>query len=216
MMNAVEPRRTLEEVLDDYVTTVEVPSHATLVEWIRRYPQFEQALVEFTAAWSGLELWAASTTEGRDAEPAQQHRDATSAQAILAQKRTERDSTNHHHEPLTGLITEAQHLGWPVDRLVEQLDLTVALVRKLDRRLIRYVTIPLQLIEGIAIVLSREAITVARYLYQPPVLSADTRHRSDTRPAVVETESFYDAVRHDRELDESLRQRWLSLEHPKS
>jgi len=215
MINAVEPRRTLEEVLDNYVMTVEVPNHATLIEWIGRYPQFEQALVEFTAAWSGLELWAAST-KGRDAELAQQRQGVTSVQAILAQKRAERDSANHRSEPLTGLITEAQHLGWPVDRLVEQLELTVALLRKLDRRLIRYVTIPLQLIEGIATILNREAIIVARYLYQPPVLSANTRHRSETRPTVMEPENFFDAVRQDRELDASLRERWLALEHPKS
>ena len=48
-------RINLEDVLDAYVSEVQTPSHAALVEWIRRYPQFAQELTDFTVAWIRME-----------------------------------------------------------------------------------------------------------------------------------------------------------------
>ena len=56
------------------------------------------------------------------------------------------------------------------------------MLRKLDRRLIAYASIPQELISRLAQVIQREATTVAAYLWQDPTLGATTEHRSEQAP----------------------------------
>ena len=49
-------RTTLTDVLEAYAASENGPSRTTLPEWVRRYPQYEQQLMEFTARW-GLLKW---------------------------------------------------------------------------------------------------------------------------------------------------------------
>ncbi len=44
--------RLLETVLHEYMEAVPNPNYSALVEWIRRYPDFEQELTEFTVTRS--------------------------------------------------------------------------------------------------------------------------------------------------------------------
>ena len=50
-MNKPMEQERLEDVLDAYVASGGDPN-SPLDEWIRRYPEFEQELIDFAASWS--------------------------------------------------------------------------------------------------------------------------------------------------------------------
>ena len=50
MENRIEP--TLDDVLNTYVEQNDWPTAENLREWVRRYPQFREDLIEFAAVWT--------------------------------------------------------------------------------------------------------------------------------------------------------------------
>lgn len=50
MTHSLRPDR-LQDVLDAYMAAAAHPDHATLGEWVRRYPEYQQELTAFTAIW---------------------------------------------------------------------------------------------------------------------------------------------------------------------
>ncbi len=87
----------------------------------------------------------------------------------------------------------------------------MALIRKLDRRLLRYASIPQEAIDLLAQTLRQQISVITQYLQGGPTLAQGASYRSEKAPALVEQEDFFEAVRNDRTLSDEQRHFWLSL-----
>ena len=211
MHNSFEPN-SVEQVLEAYLAASPAPSREILAEWIARYPQYEQQLADFTVAWIQSERLPAHDDGEIDA--------AHTAQLAMAVARRAYDNATSQvpqqtspPSPLGSFLQEAKNLGLPVETFAQHLGLSIALLRKLENRLLLLETIPLQLIENVADVLKRGMREVTLYLAQPPMLPRGLRLRARQRPAIPAQQSFFDAVRSDESLNPSQRAYWLGFEN---
>jgi hypothetical protein len=210
-------RPELEDVLDAYVAEVETPSSATLAEWIQRYPHYERELTEFTVAWCQMQsLSPAEGTEPDEDDEALLRHGMNIVQNLLQKQSMQPPSqTQGKHDAFAGLLAQGRSSGLSsLAQLADCVELSAALVRKLDRRLIRYTSIPLQLIETFARILRRDVVTIARYLNGTPTLITGASYKAEQAPGLTGQQDFFEAVRHDPELSEERRQQWLSLAQP--
>ena len=199
----------LEDVLDAYVASDSGPNEP-LDEWIQRYPEYEQEIIEFAANWSLMK----SMPPTPDAEELDKDtlvlRGMSVVQNLLHTKFSEDDSESV--VPFASLIEEGQACGLDPNQFAREAGLGILLLRKLDRRLIRYTSIPQGVIEGLATALHSKAAFVAAYLQQGPTFAAEAEHRSEQTPALTEQEDFFDAVHADSTIAPEHAARWLELE----
>lgn len=198
----------LEDILNAYQATSASPSHTALAEWIRRYPHFEQELTEFTVNWSLIESFS-SAFPPASTEETILHSDSTSkVQNILGRKK-EISRVDVQEDLHNGICQEGAMQGLSIRDLANYSYLSVALVRKIDRRLIQYSSIPTRAIEYLAQAIHRDALTVAHYLQAPPIFPQEARYRSEQAPKLAEAEDFFEAVRKDGMMTEAQSQYWL-------
>ena len=114
--------------------------------------------------------------------------------------------------PFESLIAEGRERGFEPRRLAHAVGLGDSLLRKLDRRLIAYASLPQELISRLAQVVQREATSITAYLQQDPTLGATTEHRSGQAPILMELEDFFDAVRADPTISREHAEHWFALE----
>jgi hypothetical protein len=113
---------------------------------------------------------------------------------------------------LKGLITEARKRGLSVSDLADATGLSPALMKVLDMRLARYITIPVQVVEDVATVIRRSVEQVSLYLQSGPVQTAVAYSDQDqTATEPPEQGDFFDLVRTDTTLSEERRARLLKL-----
>lgn len=114
---------------------------------------------------------------------------------------------------LKGLISEARKHGLSVSDLADATGLSPALMKVLDMRLARYITIPAQVVEDVATVIRRSIEQVALYLQSGPVQTAVAYSDQDqTASESPEQRDFFDVVRTDTTLSKERRARLLKLE----
>ena len=111
--------------------------------------------------------------------------------------------------PVRSLLTLAQQQGLDADALAAQLELSEPLVMKLERRLLRFATLPEQLVEHVAKALRITAQQVQSYLALPPTLANGAFYRSESVPQASQ-QDFDQAVRSDYELTDDQKQFWLN------
>ena len=199
-------RETIEEVLNAYVATVETPTHSTLLEWIGRYPEYEQQLTDFTVSWSLMtSLPPTQSTEERD-EGILVARAIEIARSRLQRGRRETEPTP---EPsLGGLLAVGRQQGLSIAQIAEICQLSMTIVRKLDLRLIDYKSIPRDLIGRLAGAIGRSEEAIKEYLQLPMILPAGAEYRSQAPPQLpAEPEDFFDAI----QLDPAIREEWKSF-----
>ncbi|MCZ7573945.1 MAG: hypothetical protein M5U01_35790 [Ardenticatenaceae bacterium] len=131
-------------------------------------------------------------------------------QNLLHQRQVE--DPDDGDRPISGLVAEAQARGASIEDLAERAEMSVPLVGKLDRRLIRYPSIPLAAIKALAQALDRTITAVARYLQGRPRFALQARYWANQVPTLSTQEDFFDAVRNDTALSEERRQHWLALQ----
>lgn len=116
---------------------------------------------------------------------------------------------------LKGLISEARKRGLSVSDLADATGLSPALMKVLDMRLARYISIPRQVVEDVATVISRSVEQVALYLQSGPVQTAVAySDQGQTATEPPEQQDFFDVVRTDTTLSEEHRARLLKLGTP--
>jgi len=210
-MNQDSERASLDDVLDAYAISEPGPGYVSLAEWIHRYPYYEQELTAFTADWV-LATWLPTPTSihNVDEEVLVLH-GMSIVQDILQQQKTALQDELH---PLLGIVQEGTHLGLSLQEIAERAQMSVALVRKLDRRLIRAGSIPQQAIDSLAQAIQRGSLAVAAYLQGEPVLPYGASYRAEQAPALAEPQDFFEAVRSDMGMLFELRERWLSYAPP--
>jgi hypothetical protein len=208
-MNEHAGRESVDDVLNAYVASSAGPSYEALTEWIQRYPHFERELTEFTVGWSLSEtLPPIKETEEVDQETLVL-RGMSVVQGILNKEDWQ---PTDKHTPFAGLLKEGKHRGLSIDRLAEVTRLSAVLVRKLDRRLIVFASIPTEAIAVLARAVARGKEEVARYLRGQPMLPNGASYKAEEAPKLSESEDFFEAVRTDKTLPEEWRRHWLSLE----
>ena len=200
-------RGTVDSIIEQYVASSPGPSREILARWVERYPQYAEALAEFTVNWTAatpLAPPAANDTE-HAASAAARHRGLV--QAVLDRQALRPEDA----APLRGLVAEAQARGLSRREMAAALDLSIALVDRLDRRLVRYQTIPAAILESISRLLSTGTQQVARYLQGAPLLPTAASYRSEQAPAVPQAQDFAAAVEADRTLSPERKRQLLAM-----
>lgn len=211
-MNNSNEQYSLDDVLDAYSEASETPSRTILAEWIARYPQYESELIEFTVGWIQSEELPEIPYDQKDLE-ARRKSGLRVAQQVYQKRNNEDHAKNlQSRAKMISLIIDGSFLGWSIDQFARQINLSVAILRKLENRLISDVTIPYNLIKLIGDSIQRDPLEIVAYLKQPPILHLSYRYKSKKPPKVGEQQSFYDAVRNDGELTDEQRIFWLSFE----
>jgi hypothetical protein len=211
-MNSSIGQNSLDELLDAYCEASEEPNREILAEWIARYPQFERELIDFTVAWIQSEELPELADNQQDKEAGLQA-GLRIAQQIYEKMGTDGLVQKSPSRPkLVSLILDGSLRGWPTDDFAQRINLSVAILRKLESRLITVATIPGNLIERISASLQRDRSEVIAYLEQEPVIQRDLRYKSKQSPRLGRQQNFFDAVRNDGELSDEQRTYWLSFE----
>ena len=208
-MNTADRDQELQDVLDAYMAEDEAPSQARLAAWTHRYPQYAQALTELTAAWRTL-AWLPPTEVSVVDEARLVRRGMSLVGPLLRES-----AAQHAAQPaIASLLEEGRAQGGTVEALAARAGLSIPLVLKLDRRLIRFATLPRQVIEGVAAAIGRDAASVAAYLQGGPRLAVGASYHARQTPALGEQEDFAAAVRSDMTLGAERRAELLALQPP--
>jgi hypothetical protein len=113
--------------------------------------------------------------------------------------------------PIRGLLSEARKRGLTTSAFADAVRLSTSLVMKFDLRLIRYTSIPRQVIEDIASTIKISADQVALYLQGDPIRTAVVYSETDVSEESQGQQDFLDVAREDNSLSEERRGRLLSM-----
>ncbi|MCL4239729.1 MAG: hypothetical protein KJ048_00100 [Dehalococcoidia bacterium] len=211
-MNDPQERQTLADVLDAFIASGAGPESPLLAEWIRRYPQYTHELTEFAASWSLMR----SLPPALDADEVDEETLVLRGMSVvqnLLHKQPQTQTSTSALLPFESLVAEARSRGLVPREFARAAGIGDGLLRKLDRRLIRYASIPHEAIEVLAAVIQRQTESVARYLQQGPTFAAAAQHHAERAPELAEPEDFFVAVRSDPTMTDEQRARWLAFAH---
>lgn len=213
-MNNQPDQETLEQVLDAYMAVSPEPSREKLIEWIRKYPNYEQELTDFTVSWIQMETLPPYEREEIDLETLSL-RGMSVVQNLLFQRNKVTADRGQSEKIIKSLLKECSSVGYSQEQFARNQFISPAILRKLDLRLISYETMPLPLIESLANLLYCKLTNISSYFQGPQLQPARARQKSKQGPIISEKRNFFDEVRNDLTLDEEFRQYWLSLEPKK-
>ena len=182
-MNKPSGPELLDEILDDYVAAAQIPNREVLREWIKKYPQYERELTDFTVAWIQME----ETSSAKYVKPDLDHlvlKAMSTVQNLYKNNESETRPSQLINNSIEKLVAEGEAQGFSQDQFAAQLKLSVNLLWKFDRHLIQYSSIPVELIENFAGVLHRGLQIVAEYFQRPPTLAVNARYKAKRQPQV--------------------------------
>lgn len=209
-MRVPDKERSLEDVLNEYGASKSGPSHASLQEWIRRFPEYRKELTEFTVNWIMMEHVPPPSEAQKVDHDTLVLRAMSIVQDRLHRATIEKRAIKPNE---TDLLSECKRLGLEVSTIASKCDLSIAIMAKLGRRLIKFASIPREAIRRIAAATGQTEKRVTESLKGPIVIADELRFSAKTRPKYPEEqEDFFEAIRMDGTLDESKRAFWLSLE----
>jgi hypothetical protein len=188
-------------------------ARAVLTEFMRRYPHAADALAGLAATASIIEnspdTESKTTGESRAEEEAIVRRGMETAARLLAARHA--SVAPEKTGSLTGLRKEAEARGLTIQALASVTRLTVPLLVKLDRRLIRFASIPRQAIERIGTALGRSFDAVATYLQGDSQFASQASFRADDAPQMPDQQDFFDAVETDLMMSETQKDEWRKI-----
>ena len=190
---------TLTEVLEGYaVATPGGNDPEVLGRWIREYPQFADDLIDFAAA--------RAEHRAIDARPfGEEDRSAEIGLNILKEQLRPREFAVP--ESLTAM---AERKGWKKPEFAKRSGLSMSLLMYLEKRRLRFSTIPTKLIARLAELLETSEQAIAGYLALPPTTAGEANFKTPTRPDEVRQRDFADAVREDQALSAEEKRALLS------
>ncbi|HYW09913.1 MAG TPA: hypothetical protein VE913_23310, partial [Longimicrobium sp.] len=186
---------SLEDLLDDFAAE-EADDPGTLAEWVGRYPRYARELTEFA-------LLRAVAEHGPEpvVTPEEDGAFMTRAMGILDGILAEQVPIPAEQAPIADLLDEAKARGLNARGLARKLRVPPTMVVRLRRRVIRFASIPQEILEGLANVLERNVASVVAYLNQAPTFAAGVSYKSEGVPTLAEPEDFYAALLADEDLD---------------
>ena len=203
-MSANPRDERLDTVLDDFAMAFDdAPDHADLRAWLDRYPEYRDALIDLAARWS-VSAVLVPRPDALPADPAWVARGKEVVVRVLAELAP--------GESITSLLAQAQAIGLTMQDAAAHADLSVPLFAQLDRRLIRFESLPDALFVRLAEAIERTIADVRAYLAGPPMLPQGAQFRADYAPVSAgATQDFFAAVRADPLLSETEKAQWLAL-----
>lgn len=198
---------TLDDVLNEFVAAYEKPTAEGLEIWASRYPQFRNELVDFAASWAAQLVLPSSPELNAEEERLLVDRAMSHVHNVVF-KRNETGATQTEDRSISSLTGEAKRAGMNAQEFAKACDLDLALVTKLNNRQIRPLSIPAELVNHIARLLSASFDTVYAYLAELPKGLAGRSFLARGKPQSAEQQSFADAVRVSS-LSEAEKARWL-------
>lgn len=211
-MSDVSRLAELEDVLDALVASEESPELTVLDRWVRDYPQFERELVEFITSWNFMNSAVSLEPDhARGAEMEERDGDTFVLRGMSIVQNLLHEMSRRSEAPYTleSLLGEASAAGMSLKDVARAVHLGDAVLRKLDRRLIRFASIPKEALEAIAETLRCPVDSLSQYLQQQPTLAAGVRYRASRAPQLAEPEDFLIAVQRDPTMSPEDRARWL-------
>lgn len=109
------------------------------------------------------------------------------------------------------ILSRAKQLGLSKVTLADATELSVPLITKLDRRVIRFSTIPELVLRKVGEVLTAPIEIVRVYLQQGPAFATGANFRADEAPKLPEAQDFFEAVSEDLTISEARKQALLAL-----
>lgn len=206
----------LEDVLNDFAAELDEggASYALLKSWTARYPDYAQELADLAAGEALLRHSPASSEPIDEDRLVQAGLDA--ARGVLDRARAERPSHAAPYATLPGLMARARELGLTISQVAERTQLSVTLVGLLDRRLVRFASIPREVVETLAGALDTQVASLVDYFQQGPGFAPSASYRAEEAPTLPSTQEFADAVRQDPMLDANRKAALLRLSPPGS
>lgn len=206
-MKTKKRKPTLEDVLNEFVEAYEKPTAEAIESWTIRYPEFRRELVDFAAAWA--EQLVLPPGPGLSAEQEKLLVDrAMSHVQNLTFRREQGEPAQVEHQTINSLISEAKRVGMNGSEFATACGLDIALLTKLNNRLIKPASIPTRLIKHIASLVKKTFETVEEYFAQPPQSLNNMAFLARGKPKRTEQQSFDDALR-GSSLSETEKARWL-------
>lgn len=185
-------------------------TRAVLTEFMRRYPHAAGALADFAATASIIENSTDTESQTERESLAEEESIVRRGMETAARLLAARGTSIIHEEtaPLTGLRKEGEARGLTIQALASATRLTVPLLVKLDRRLIRFTSIPRQAIERIGVELGRSFEAIAAYLQGDSQFASQASFRADAAPQMPDQQDFFEAVETDLTMDETQKAEW--------
>jgi hypothetical protein len=151
-----------------------------------------------------------SLEELRELRRAMGHDVESSEKTFLSFLKTVRNSLETSQSGF-GILSRARELGLSIVEFANGTELSVALVTKLDRRLIEFASIPREVLKKLSEVLNVSVTEPETYLRQGAAFAVGAEYKADEAPTLPEKQDFFDAVTSDKTLSEQRRKYLLSL-----
>ncbi len=207
---------TFEQVVEAYLLRREEARDQTpagagatrnvLAEFMRLYPQYADQLMEYVATACIVEYVPAiegKTTEERVEEDAIIKRGMETASRLLAARRNE--------PTLTSLRKTAETRGLTMQTLAAQTNLSVPLLMKLDRRLIRFASIPRVVVERIGAAINETSEAVTAYLQGERKFAIGAAFLAEEAPQMPDQQDFFEAIEKDLTMNATQKQEWRKI-----
>jgi hypothetical protein len=179
-----------EEALDEIMREESEPSYEVLTRWINRYPEHREALSSFFATWAVQER--SPKEEPLDEARAGQRMVSQALNLLYQQSAAKAVETKKAHAQAPRLCEIVKSSGFSLEEIGDRCGLDESIMLKLDRRLIRFLSIPFQLFERLSAALSRRVDAIKEMFMGDPIAAGANKAKG--KP-VIKTEDFLDAVR---------------------
>ena len=181
----------LLEVLESYASaTPDGNDKRILEDWIRRFPQFSQELIDFAA--------------NRDLRTFSVQPEIDEYEEARFLKRSweafERMRGRKPRPAIASLIHLAEQRSLRVTDFAAKLGISMSLLIYLEKRKLDFMTIPKRMIRKIADVLEVSQESVIAFLSQGPGFAPNANYKASAKPMTVPPKSFIEAVKQDQEL----------------
>lgn len=169
--------------------------------WIAEHPGYEDDLIQWATDAPVSEI-----AYRLDADPEGEARTLAIGRKVVAEMRA------RYEAPLSGILAAARSRQMDSEALAAHLEMSEPLIFKLERRLLRFASIPSALVERLAETLQVSARQVNDYLRQPPTLAAGASYKyvAEDKPRAAH-QDFSEAVRADYDLTDAQKAYWLDV-----
>ena len=162
MENRIEP--TLDDALNAYVEENDGPTAENLQEWVNRYPQFREDLVEFAAVWAEHLVLPPAAEMGAEAEKRLVDRAMSHVLNVAYSRDVETQEQAASDDPVDSLTQDAQRAGMKPLQLARACGLDLGVLSKLSNRQIQPWTIPAEMIRILAKHLAQDRLRRSRHI----------------------------------------------------
>ncbi len=198
---AIQRQYEIDVLTAQYADEVRAGRKPRIEDYVRRYPQYAAELLDFAVYYHAI----GSHTEALEgeADPALSPA-AERAQALIREGRGSAVPT-----PLRGLVARGQEVGYQPPQLAAAVGLTVALLGKLEARVIAVATIPPTLVQRLAQALRVTPEAVAAFLGASGPGTSGAFYYAD-QPPTQQQEPFLQAVQGST-LPPERQQEWAQI-----